>query len=462
MSKKTESVKRTPVDIPIEQLTVAPWNPREEITPESVQDLVPSIKSTGLIQRIAVVKDKSAKTDRYIVCAGNRRFVACCEAGMKTVPCELFACSEAEARKMTLLENLKRKDTEPIYVAELIRILRDKDKMTFSEIAAELSCSVKSVERRAKLIDLCPEWVEVAKHKTLSVTTELLENASRYTIDIQKGAYDEIMRTYDHDRRLSWTDVAKEFESRTCDLTKAIFPRKKCASCPNNTACNPTLWDFGEDAKFGMCLDSRCFKLKRDEAENHEVEKLKADGVKVAKVRDYYSVPDDHTSVRDINHPVACVFRDYEGKQKILFAAKDPTEFEDETKSVNSQDKERKKKIKDTQKQIKEWEEEYLRQSIENRTWNLSDGEFAAFIFSIAHAYGFTGYSSFQQVDSGLRYLSKMVVRNNFDHLDRERYLQVAVNEILDCENSHVATISLFEEANNDLTSEQIKLVKGN
>ena len=138
---KAKAPKRTPIDLPIEQLMIAPWNPRGEITTDSVADLVPSIKSKGLIQRIAVVKHPKEK-DKFIVCAGNRRLVACQLAGMKTVPCELFECSEKEARQMTLLENLKRKDAEPIYVAELIRTLREKDGLSAEEIAAEIGCEV--------------------------------------------------------------------------------------------------------------------------------------------------------------------------------------------------------------------------------------------------------------------------------------------------------------------------------
>ena len=149
MKNKASCPKRTPVEIPIEQLIIAPWNPRGEITEESVADLVPSIKTKGLIQRIAIVKAPKEK-DKYIVCAGNRRLVACQLAGMKTVPSELFECSEKEARQMTLLENLKRKDAEPIYVAKLIETLRTKDGLSAEEIAAEIGISQAQVSRLEK------------------------------------------------------------------------------------------------------------------------------------------------------------------------------------------------------------------------------------------------------------------------------------------------------------------------
>ena len=153
-----KSIEREPITLPIGKLHIAPWNPRGEITEESVADLIPTIKSKGLIQRIAVVWDWASdggKEDlEYIVVAGNRRFVACRAAGLKEVPCELFHCDEATARQLTLIENLKRKDAEPLYVAKTIQTLRDEDKMTMEEIAAEIGMPESWVVRRAKLIDL--------------------------------------------------------------------------------------------------------------------------------------------------------------------------------------------------------------------------------------------------------------------------------------------------------------------
>ncbi|MBQ6328023.1 MAG: ParB/RepB/Spo0J family partition protein, partial [Kiritimatiellae bacterium] len=264
-SAKLIQLERKSIDIAIERLHIAPWNPRGEITEESVSDLVPTIKTQGLIQRIAVIAAPAQKdgiVSKYIVIAGNRRLVACRVAGLKSVPCELFSgVSEARARQLTLIENLKRKDAEPLYVAKTIQTLRDQDKMTMEEIAAEIGMPESWVYRRAKLIDLAPEWKEAVSSGAINVTTDLLEKASRYTQEVQKEAYDEIVRSYDTNNRLSWAEVSREFERRVANLEKATFDRKKCASCPHNSACSPSLWDFTEtpdDDNYGNCLDPRC------------------------------------------------------------------------------------------------------------------------------------------------------------------------------------------------------------
>ena len=456
---KFSQIERKPVDIAIERLHIAPWNPRGEITEESVADLIPTIKSKGLIQRIAVVWDWASDGDdlHYIVVAGNRRLVACRAAGLKEVPCELFKCTEAVARQLTLIENLKRKDAEPIYVARTIQTLRDKDKMTMEEIAAEIGMPDSWVYRRAKLIDLSAEWREAVEEGRIIATTDLLEKASRFTIEIQRDAFEAVMRYYDTSGKLTWRDVAREFESRVTDLETAKFDRKKCAVCPHNTACSPTLWDDLDGTKFGKCLDPRCFSLKRSEMENRELEKLKSEGIKVVKVKDFFSVPEDSSTIPDATHRVACVYRDYTGAQAVRYAAKDPTEPETEKKSVNRTDKEREKRLKDAVKAIKEWEDEYLREYIEHKLDVADDRVFAAYVYSLANAYGVMNSTSFQMFDPWLRALAHAVWFGG--EVGRGKYIDALVDSIIGRSDSPETTLKLFEAANDEIGPEERKLI---
>lgn len=452
-------IPREPVMLPISQLHIAPWNPRGKITPESVSDLVPSIKAKGLIQRIAVVLDLESEVDdmHYIVVAGNRRLVACQVCGMKEVPCEKFHCTEAEARQLTLIENLKRKDAEPIYVAKVIQTLRDTDKLTTEEIAAEIGMPESWVVRRAKLIDLAPEWKQAVEEGTVNVTTDLLEKASRYTLDIQQDAYREITRSYDTSTRLSWRDVSREFDSRVRNLEKATFDRKKCALCPNNSACSPSLWDFGEaptDGKFGICLDPRCFGLKKSEAENAELEKIKSKGITVVKVKDYFSVPMDAIASPDDRHKFACAYHDYNGNLAVRYATKDPTANEDEKKSVNTTDKERAKSLKEAVKKVKEWEKKNLTSWIEKRTDFPDNLSFAANIFALALIY---------RVNNGsFRYTLNDLARDIWHEAKviRPHVVSELSSAIQDLEDASASiTLSTFEAANDAVSLEERNLV---
>lgn len=452
-------IPREPAMLPIEQLHVAPWNPRGKITPESVSDLVPSIEAKGLIQRIAVVLDLDSEVDdmHYTVIAGNRRLVACQVCGMKEVPCEKFHCTEAEARQLTLIENLKRKDAEPIYVAKVIQTLRDEDKLTTEEIAAEIGMPESWVVRRAKLIDLAPEWKQAVEEGTISVTTDLLEKASRYTLDIQQDAYHEIVRSYETSVRLSWRDVSREFDSRVRNLEKAPFDRKKCAICPYNSACHPTLWDFGEaptDGAFGVCLDPRCFALKKSEAENAKLAKIMSKGITVVKVKDYFAVPMDAIASPDDNHKFACVYHDYNGNLAVRYATKDPTANEDEKKSVNTTDKERAKSLKEAVKKVKEWEKENLESWIKKRTDFPDDLSFAANIFALALIY---------RVNNGsFRYTLNDLARDIWHEakIVRLHVVSELSSAIQDLEDASASiTLSTFEAANDAVSLEERNLV---
>lgn len=455
----TRRIPREPVTVPIDKLSIAPWNPRGEITPESVSDLVPSIKSKGLIQRIAIVNDPKGKSSdpRYIVVAGNRRLVACRVIGERQIPCELFKCSEAEARQLTLIENLKRKDAEPIYVAKVIQTLREKDKLTTEEIAAEIGMPESWVVRRAKLIDLAPEWTTAVQDGTINCTTDLLEKASRYTQEIQKEAFEEIVDSYDTSVRLSWRDVSREFDSRVTDLSKAEFDRKKCLVCPNNTACLPTLFD-DEPEKYGHCLDPRCFKLKKQEAEDRQIRRLESKGHKVVKVKDFFAVPQDATLQADDDHKFACVYHDYNGNLAVRFATKDPKAPEQEEKSVNNTDKERAKTLKNALKKVKTWEESHLADFLHEATDYRDDLCFAAKFLAIANIYGFVNKWNFQRVDTGLLQLSRHVWRGD-EPLQREGYLSALRNDIIDLETSPSITLTCFEAANDCVTPEERKLI---
>ena len=461
-NNKAEALREIPRDpalLPVAKLHVAPWNPRGEITPESVGDLVPSIKTKGLIQRIAVVVDPHSEPhdERYIVVAGNRRLVACQVLEKKEVPCEIFHCTEAEARQLTLIENLKRKDAEPIYVAKVIQTLRDTDKLTNEEIAAEIGMPESWVVRRSKLIDLSPEWKSAIEEGIIVCTTDLLEKASRYTLDIQKEAYEDITRTHDTSARLSWRDVSHEFERRVCNLEKATFNRKKCALCPNNSACCPTLWDVGEtpdDAKYGICLDPRCFNLKKQEAETNTIGTLESKGLTVVRVKDFFGVPEDAISSPDNRHKFACIYHDYNGNLAVRYATKDPTASEDEKRPVNRTEKERAKALKEAVKKVKEWEGQNLVKWISDRADSTDNSAFAATIFSLAFIYhvnsGSFGYE-LAQLARDVWYNGKIV---------RGHIIDVLVSAIGNLgDSSSAITLQTFEAANDAVSPEERKLV---
>lgn len=278
--------KRERRELRLAELHAAPWNARPDITPESVADLVKSISTLGLIQPIVVTERGDGE---YLIIAGHRRAAACREAGFEAVPCDVMInVTEADARRMTFIENLQRADVDPLMESDLVAQLL-ADGMTQAEIVAETGRGERWVARRANLRSLSKEWREAAaKYK---ITVDALERVAAYPADIQKSAYKDC--GFYGDELCGWNDIKYIFNRHSCNLNDVPFGRTVCTNCPKNSACAPLLFaDEGDgQAKYGQCLDSKCYAKRWNEAVERIIAKAKADGATVRKVKEKWDVP---------------------------------------------------------------------------------------------------------------------------------------------------------------------------
>lgn len=294
-------------EIAVDLLKVAPWNPRGKITPESVADLASSIKSLGVIQPLVAMLDKD---NNVTLIAGHRRLVAAKMAGLESVPCDiLVGVDEATAQRMTFIENLQRRDADPLLESELVGSLV-KSGMKQDEIAAETGRGREWVSRRLNLSRLSKSWRKRVKDGE-RITTDCLEHVAAYPEAVQerlKGAKDYNRR----DAALRWCDIETQFDRETQDLKKAVFDRTPCKTCPNNTGCSPDLFDWdGKPATFGKCMDGKCYKRKVAEAIKATIADAKANG---AEVRESKQHPDYSISLQskpDKKHNTLYVWKDW-------------------------------------------------------------------------------------------------------------------------------------------------------
>lgn len=264
-------------DIAPANLAPAPWNPRGEITPESVADLTASIATVGIIEPVVVMPCASA--DEFVIVAGHRRVAAARNAGLATIPCDvLTGIDEAQARRMTFIENLQRRDADPILESELVGNLL-KDGMTQAEIAAETGRGEKWVARRANLVNLSPSWRKrLADGERIAI--DCLEHVAAYPQELQeelKSVTGDCWRS--KDAPLTWGDVRRHFADKSRKLSEAAFNTSKCLSCPRNSGCCPGLFDdveIGATAKLGQCLDAKCWLKSTNAHIDETVEKAKA------------------------------------------------------------------------------------------------------------------------------------------------------------------------------------------
>lgn len=317
---------RTPIEVSAHQLRPAPWNPRAEITPESVADLAASIRELGLIQRIVVIHDPmELATDpgpKYLIVAGHRRFAAWNAAGIGgLIPCELLDCDIETAKRMTLIENLQRKDVDPILEADLIAGLVESG-MTEAEIAAETGRGEKWVWRRKQLQKLTDSWKGMIGHG-FEFTVDCLERIAAYSAEVQDEAQRLFTKYYDEwDGIVNWRFINHHFDQLSRDLRNANFPKNQCTHCTNNSANAPMLFDVeenskGKPVKWGTCLCAKCFERKSEEMIEVAIVSARGTGHEVVEAKHESEVPRswDVKKAPDKEHPVLYVWTDYTGKR---------------------------------------------------------------------------------------------------------------------------------------------------
>lgn len=281
-------MKSTEKMISVGELTTCPWNPRGEITPESVKDLTASIQARGLLQNIGVWKRPDAPG--YYVIFGNRRFVACVNAMLAEVRCRVFECSEVEAHELTRIENEARLGVSPIEDARLVGKMLDLG-YSGKEIAAHFGVSEACVTRRRKLLDLSPGWIGRAER--VEIPADALEGVSAYPRDIQDRV---LANVSDWALREGWSALKRYFNEVTCDLDSNFdFAgmcselAERCKACPKRTGAQPDLFGDVEGAALGRCLDKKCYKgmhdawIKKlvDDAIPAGVERIKVDAARL-------------------------------------------------------------------------------------------------------------------------------------------------------------------------------------
>lgn len=267
-------MKISNVKVAVSALIHAPWNPRGEITPESVADLTASIKASGLLQDIGIWKDKDGTIN---VIYGNRRMVACREAGMTEIPAKLYDCPLAAAQELTRIENEVRLGVDPLEDAKLLNSMRTLG-FTQEELAAHFAVPLATVCRRLKLTDLAPELLELVKSKKRNITTDALERLSAYPADIQRAIAKHIERTDGWDR-FTWGNIKHRVAEYTCDLDQRHFPQ--CVACLKKTGATPDLFDHIPDGEsLGCCLDKKCYKALAEADVKERLNKLIPEKVK--------------------------------------------------------------------------------------------------------------------------------------------------------------------------------------
>ncbi|HEX3000017.1 MAG TPA: ParB/RepB/Spo0J family partition protein [Armatimonadota bacterium] len=138
------------IELPLAQITPNPYQPRGEMDPERLSELVESIRTHGILQPLVVRKHD----DGYELVAGERRFRASQAAGLAKVPVIVRECTNREMLELALIENIQREDINPMDSAIAFRRLMDEFSLTQEEVATRVGRSRSSVANTLRLLNL--------------------------------------------------------------------------------------------------------------------------------------------------------------------------------------------------------------------------------------------------------------------------------------------------------------------
>ena len=133
------------------------FQPREIFDEKALKELAVSIKEHGVIQPI-IVRNVNGK---YEIIAGERRYKASALAGLTKIPAIIRDLDDKESSKVALLENLQRKNLNPIEEARTYQKILEIDQMTQDELAKTMGKSQSAVANKIRLLSL-PDVVQDA------------------------------------------------------------------------------------------------------------------------------------------------------------------------------------------------------------------------------------------------------------------------------------------------------------
>jgi ParB family chromosome partitioning protein len=163
----------TPVGrlIALDKLDPNPEQPRVEIG--NLEDLTSSIKEKGVLEPLLV--KPSGLGGRWMIIAGERRWRAAREAGLREVPCIEMDVDDRAVAEIALIENMQRKDLTPWEEADGLKALCERFNYTHEEVARKVGKS-RSTVTEALSIAAIPEAVrERCRRADIATKSLLLE-----------------------------------------------------------------------------------------------------------------------------------------------------------------------------------------------------------------------------------------------------------------------------------------------
>ncbi len=152
-----ESPTGSVATLPLADIEPNRSQPRKHFDDAELATLAASISELGLLQPI-IVTEKIDYPGTYRIVAGERRWRASRMAGLTEIPCVIFTGDDLTRAQVSLVENIQRKDLDPVEEAAGLRDLMERFGLTQDECSARTGKSRPAVANAVRLLEL-PEEV---------------------------------------------------------------------------------------------------------------------------------------------------------------------------------------------------------------------------------------------------------------------------------------------------------------
>jgi len=201
--------------IPIEKIDPNPHQARCELG--NIGELQNSIKSKGILEPILV----RAKGNRFEIIAGERRFIASKNIGLKELPCIDMDVEDNEAMEIALIENLQRKDLDIFEEADGLQALADIHQYHHQDISDKIGKARSTITEILSIAKIPKNVRDIIRETGVFSRTTVIEIAKQKTEEDMLKLAREIV-----DRRLTredTRDLAKYLKGKTKKLKYYVY-----------------------------------------------------------------------------------------------------------------------------------------------------------------------------------------------------------------------------------------------
>jgi ParB/RepB/Spo0J family partition protein len=136
--------------VSLDELHDSPYQPRQEYNEDHLRELADSIRENGVLSPLSI---RPRPAGGFEIIGGHRRSRAARQAGLAEVPCIIQQVTDADARRLALLDNLQREDLMPWEEGEAFAALISEEGLSQAEVAKAAGKSPAYVGGRIRLAE---------------------------------------------------------------------------------------------------------------------------------------------------------------------------------------------------------------------------------------------------------------------------------------------------------------------